>query len=190
MALHTGYYLKSFFQEGNSILIVRAKFATFNSKIENRKSKIMMNIFDQVNEDIRAAMLARDKERLEAVRNIKKVLLEAKTAKSGAEALPDEEAIKAIAKFFLNGTATTEIYTGQKRQDLADFELAQVKIYEAYLPKQLGDTELTAAIQSIISSCGATSMKEMGKVMGIATKELAGKVDGKLISEKVKSLLG
>ena len=149
-----------------------------------------MNIFDQVNEDIRAAMLARDKERLEAVRNIKKVLLEAKTAKSGAEDLPDEEAIKAIAKLAKQGKDSAEIYTGQKRQDLADFELAQVKIYEAYLPKQLGDTELTAAIQSIISSCGATSMKEMGKVMGIATKELAGKVDGKLISEKVKSLLG
>jgi uncharacterized protein YqeY len=149
-----------------------------------------MNIFDQINEDIRAAMLARDKEKLEAVRNIKKVLLEAKTAKSGLEELPDEEALKAISKLAKQGKDSAEIYMSQKRQDLADFELAQVRVYESYLPKQMSESELTAAIQAIIASCGATSMKEMGRVMGIATKELAGKVDGKLISEKVKSLLG
>ena len=134
-------------------------------------------------------MLARDKERLEAVRNIKKVLLEAKTAKSGTEELPDEEALKAISKLSKQGRDSAEIYAGQKRQDLADFELAQVKVYDSYLPKQMSDGELTAAIQAIITASGATSMKEMGKVMGIATKELAGKVDGKLISEKVRSLL-
>ncbi|MEI6275444.1 MAG: GatB/YqeY domain-containing protein [Prolixibacteraceae bacterium] len=149
-----------------------------------------MNIFDQINEDIRAAMLARDKERLEAVRNIKKVLLEAKTAKSGGEDLPDDEALKAISKLAKQGKDSAEIYTGQNRPDLAAFEMAQVKIYEAYLPKQMGDDELTVAVQAIIDACGATSMKEMGKVMGIASKELAGKVDGKLISEKVKNLLG
>ena len=149
-----------------------------------------MNIFDQINEDIRAAMLARDKERLEAVRNIKKVLLEAKTAKSGAEDLPDEDAVKAISKLAKQGKDSADIYSGQNRQDLADFEMAQVKIYETYLPKQMTDAELTTAVQAIITACGATSMKEMGKVMGIASKELAGKVDGKLISEKVKSLLG
>lgn len=148
-----------------------------------------MTIFDQINEDIRAAMLARDKEKLEAVRNIKKVLLEAKTAKSGNEELPDEEAIKAISKLAKQGRDSAEIYTQQKRADLADFEMAQVRVYDAYLPKQMSDEELTAAIGSIITACGATSMKEMGKVMGIATKELAGKVDGKLISEKVKTLL-
>ena len=148
-----------------------------------------MALFDQINEDIRAAMLARDKERLEAVRNIKKVLLEAKTAKSGAEDLPDEEAIKAIAKLAKQGRDSAEIYEQQKRPDLAAFEMAQVKIYDSYLPKQLSDEELTAAIRSIIAASGATSMKEMGKVMGVATKELAGKVDGKLISEKVRSLL-
>lgn len=148
-----------------------------------------MTIFDQINEDIRAAMLARDKERLEAVRNIKKVLLEAKTAKSGADDLPDEDAIKAISKLAKQGRDSAEIYLQQKRADLADFEMAQVKVYDSYLPKQMNDEELTAAVQSIIAACGATSMKEMGKVMGVATKELAGKVDGKLISEKVKSLL-
>ncbi len=142
-----------------------------------------------INEDIRTAMLARDKERLEAVRNIKKVLLEAKTAKSGAEDLPDDEAIKAIAKLAKQGRDSAEIYSQQNRADLAAFEMAQVKIYDSYLPKQLSDEELTAAIRTIIAACGATSMKEMGKVMGIAVKELAGKVDGKLISDKVRSLL-
>lgn len=149
-----------------------------------------MSIFDQVNEDIRAAMLARDKERLEAVRNMKKVLLEAKTAKSGLEDLPDEEAIKAISKLAKQGRDSAEIYRQQNRADLEAFELAQVKVYDSYLPKQMSDEELTAAVKSIIEACGATSMKEMGKVMGIAAKELAGKVDGKLISEKVKALLG
>jgi uncharacterized protein len=148
-----------------------------------------MSIFDQINEDIRAAMLARDKEKLEAVRNIKKVLLEAKTAKSGNEELPDEEAIKAISKLAKQGRDSAEIYKQQNRSDLADYELAQVKVYDSYLPKRMNDNELTTAIRSIIALCGATSMKEMGKVMGIATKELAGKVDGKLISEKVKALL-
>ena len=148
-----------------------------------------MAIFDQINEDIRAAMLARDKERLEAVRNIKKVLLEAKTAKSGAEELSDAEAIKAISKLAKQGRDSAEIYAGQNRADLAAFEMAQVNIYDSYLPKQMSEEELVAAIQAIIASCGATSMKEMGKVMGVATKELAGKVDGKLVSEWVKKLL-
>jgi len=148
-----------------------------------------MTIFDQINDDIRAAMLARDKERLEAVRNIKKVLLEAKTARIGAEDLPDEEALRAIAKLAKQGRDSAVIYDQQNRPDLAAFEMAQVKIYDAYLPEQMSPGELKASILAIIASCGATSMKEMGKVMGIATKELAGKVDGKLISETVKSLL-
>ena len=149
-----------------------------------------MAIFDQVNDDIRASMLARDKERLEAVRNIKKVLLEAKTAKIGSDDLPDDEAIRAISRLAKQGRDSAEIYQQQNRPDLAAFEMAQVKIYETYLPKQMTDEELTNAVSSIIATCGATSMKEMGKVMGIASKELAGKVDGKLISEKVKTLLG
>ena len=149
-----------------------------------------MAIFDQVNDDIRASMLARDKERLEAVRNIKKVLLEAKTAKIGSDDLPDDEAIRAISKLAKQGRDSAEIYQQQNRPDLEAFEMAQVKIYETYLPKQMSDEELTNAVSSIIAGCGATSMKEMGKVMGIASKELAVKVDGKLISEKVKTLLG
>ena len=148
-----------------------------------------MNLFDQISEDIRLAMLARDKERLEALRNIKKVLLEAKTAKSGGEELSDDAAIKAIAKLAKQGRDSAETYKQQNRLDLYDPEMAQVKILEGYLPKQMGDEELTAAITAIIAQTGATSIKEMGKVMGIASKELAGKVDGRLISEKVKSLL-
>jgi uncharacterized protein YqeY len=149
-----------------------------------------MAIFDQVNDDIRASMLARDKDRLDAVRNIKKVLLEAKTAKNGSDDLPDEEAIRVISKLAKQGRDSAEIYKQQNRPDLEAFELAQVRIYDTYLPKQMSDEELTNAVGSIIAACGATSMKEMGKVMGIASKELAGKVDGKLISEKVKNLLG
>jgi len=148
-----------------------------------------MNLFDQISEDIRLAMLARDKGRLEALRNIKKVLLEAKTAKSGAEELSDEAAIKAIAKLAKQGRDSAEIYKQQNRIDLYDPEMAQVKILESYLPEQMGDEELTAAITAFIAQAGATSIKEMGKVMGIASKELAGKVDGRLISDKVKSLL-
>jgi uncharacterized protein YqeY len=163
----------------------------FNLKIVNLQylKYINMNLFDQISEDIRLAMLARDKERLEALRNVKKVLLEAKTAKSGGEELSDEAAIKAIAKLAKQGRDSAEIYKQQNRIDLYDPEMAQVKILESYLPKQMEDEELTAAIKSIIEKTGATSIKEMGKVIGVASKELAGKADGRLISEKVKSLL-
>ena len=163
----------------------------FNLKIVNLQylKYINMNLFDQISEDIRLAMLARDKERLEALRNVKKVLLEAKTAKSGGEELSDDAAIKAIAKLAKQGRDSAEIYKQQNRIDLYDPEMAQVKILESYLPKQMEDEELTAVIKSIIEKTGATSIKEMGKVIGMASKELAGKADGRLISEKVKSLL-
>jgi hypothetical protein len=148
-----------------------------------------MNLFDKVSDDIRLAMLARDKERLEALRNVKKVLLEAKTAKNGSEELSDEAALKAIAKLVKQGRDSAEIYKQQNRLDLYEPEMAQVKILEEYLPKQMDDEELTAIIKAIIEKTGATSIKEMGKVIGLASKELAGKAEGRLISEKVKSLL-
>lgn len=148
-----------------------------------------MSIFDQISNDIKSAMLAKDKERLEALRNIKKVLLEAKTAKSGSEELSDDAAIKAIMKLAKQGRDSAEIYGQQNRQDLYDQEMAQVKVFDEYLPKQMSDEELTAAIKAIIEKTGATSLKEIGKVMGVASKELAGKVEGKMISDKVKSLL-
>jgi len=148
-----------------------------------------MNLFDQINEDIKAAMLARDKEKLEVPRNIKKVFIEAKTAKAGNEELPDDVALKAIAKLAKQGRDSAEIYKQQNRMDLAEPEMAQVTILESYLPKQMSDEELTSAIAQIIQNAGAASMKDMGKVMGMASKELSGKADGKLISEKVKELL-
>jgi len=148
-----------------------------------------MNLFDQISDDIRLAMLARDKERLEALRNVKKVLIEAKTAKSGGEELSDEVAIKAIAKLVKQGRDSAEIYKEQNRMDLYEPEMVQVKILEEYLPKQMDDAELTVIIKAIIEKTGATSIKEMGKVIGLASKELAGKADGRLISDKVKSLL-
>ena len=148
-----------------------------------------MNLFDQISDDIRLAMLARDKERLEALRNVKKVLIEAKTAKAGGEELSDEAAIKAIVKLVKQGRDSAEIYKEQNRMDLYEPEMVQVKILEEYLPKQMDDAELTVIIKAIIEKTGATSIKEMGKVIGLASKELAGKADGRLISDKVKSLL-
>lgn len=148
-----------------------------------------MNLFDKVSGDIKTAMLARDKVRLEALRGIKKEFLEAKTAKGGDGELSDDAALKILAKMVKQRKESASIYKEQNREDLAGEELAQAAIIEEYLPKQLTDEELTAALKEIIARVGATSAKEMGKVMGTATKELAGKAEGKAISAKVRELL-
>lgn len=148
-----------------------------------------MNLFDKVSGDIKTAMLARDKVRLEALRGIKKEFLEAKTAKGGDGELSDDAALKILAKMVKQRKESASIYTEQNRKDLAGEELAQAAIIEEYLPKQLSEEELTAALKEIIARVGATSAKEMGKVMGTATKELAGKAEGKAISSKVRELL-
>lgn len=148
-----------------------------------------MNLFDKVSGDIKTAMLARDKVRLEALRGIKKEFLEAKTAKGGDGELSDDAALKILAKMVKQRKESASIYTEQNREDLAGEELAQAAIIEEYLPKQLSEEELTAALKEIIARVGATSAKEMGKVMGTATKELAGKAEGKAISVKVRELL-
>ena len=148
-----------------------------------------MNLFDKVSGDIKTAMLARDKVRLEALRGIKKEFLEAKTAKGGDGELSDDAALKILAKMGKQRKESASIYTEQNREDLAGEELAQAAIIEEYLPKQLSEEELTAALKEIIARVGATSAKEMGKVMGTATKELAGKAEGKAISAKVRELL-
>lgn len=148
-----------------------------------------MNLFDKVSGDIKTAMLARDKVRLEALRGIKKEFLEAKTAKGGDGELSDDDALKILAKMVKQRKESASIYTEQNREDLAGEELAQAAIIEEYLPKQLSEEELTAALKKIIARVGATSAKEMGKVMGTATKELAGKAEGKAISAKVRELL-
>lgn len=148
-----------------------------------------MDLFDKISEDIKKAMLARDHVRLESLRGIKKEFLEAKTAKGSDGTLPDEKAIQILTKMVKQRKESAEIYTQQNRPELADTELAQAAVIEEYLPKQLSDDELTAALREIIASVGATSPKEMGKVMGVASKQLAGKAEGKAISAKVKELL-
>ena len=148
-----------------------------------------MNLFDKVSGDIKTAMLARDKVRLEALRGIKKEFLEAKTAKGGDGELSDDAALKILAKMVKQRKESASIYTEQNREDLAGEELAQAAIIEEYLPKQLSEEELTAALKEIIARVGATSAKEIGKVMGTATKELAGQAEGKAISAKVRELL-
>ena len=122
-------------------------------------------------------------------RNIKKVFLEAKTAPGANDTLEDDAALKIIAKLAKQGKETAVTYTQAGRQDLADAELAQVAVLESYLPKQLTEEEITAIVKTIIAETGASSMKEMGKVMGIANKQMAGKADGRVISGIVKALL-
>ena len=148
-----------------------------------------MSWFDTINEDIKKAMLARDHARLLALRGVKKEFLEAKTAEGAGGELTDATATKIIAKMVKQRKESAAIYTGQNRDDLAQSELAEVAVLEEYLPKQLTDEELTAAVKAIIEQVGATSMKEMGKVMGVASKQLAGKAEGGVISAKVKQLL-
>lgn len=148
-----------------------------------------MALFEQVSKDIVAAMKAKDKMALEALRNIKKYFIEAKTAPGANDELTDEAALKILSKLAKQGKDAAALYVSQNRQDLADEELAQVEVIERYLPKPMTAEELEAALKTIIADCGATSAKDMGKVMGIATKQLAGKADGKAISTMVKQLL-
>ena len=149
-----------------------------------------MDLFERVSEDIKNAMKAKDKIALETLRNVKKFFLEAKTAPGANDTLTDDAALKIIQKLVKQGKDSAEIYIGQGRQDLADGELAQVKVMEAYLPKQMSPEELETALKEIISEVGATSGKDMGKVMGVASKKLAGLAEGRAISAKVKELLG
>ena len=146
-------------------------------------------LFDQVSKDIMAAMNARDKVALDALRNIKKVFIEAKSAPGANDQLADDQALKIIQKLAKQGRDSAALFTQNGRQDLADGEMAQVEVIERYLPKQLSTEEIEAAVKQIIAQTGATSIKEMGKVMGTANKQLAGKADGKTISEIVKKLL-
>lgn len=148
-----------------------------------------MNLFDKVSEDIKDAMRAKDKIKLEALRGIKKEFLEAKTAKGANDELPDEVATLILQKMVKQRKDSAEIYKNQGREDLAGDELAQIAVIEAYLPKQLSQEELDARITEIIAQVGASSPADMGKVMGVATKALAGIAAGKAISETVKKLL-
>lgn len=146
-------------------------------------------LFDQISNDIKEAMKARDKVRLEALRNIKKVFIEAKTAPGANDTLEDAQALKILQKLAKQGHDSADLYTSQNRPDLAEEEMAQVNVIESYLPKQMSEEEIEAVVKEIIAQTGVQSMKEMGKVMGVASKQLAGKADGKKISEIVKKLL-
>ena len=148
-----------------------------------------MSLFDTLSNDIKSAMLAKDKVRLEALRGIKKEFIEAKTAKGSDGELHDDAALKILAKMVKQRKESAEIYAGQNREDLAQNELAEAAIIEEYLPKQLSDAELEAELRQIIAEVGASSPQEMGKVMGVASKRLAGRAEGRAISAKVKELL-
>lgn len=148
-----------------------------------------MALFEKVNEDIKTAMKERDKVALETLRNIKKVFLEAMTAPGANDTLEDADALKMIQKLAKQGKESAQTYIDAGRQDLADAELAQVSVIERYLPEQLSEAEIEKIVKTIIAQTGAASMKDMGKVMGMANKQLAGKADGKTISGIVKKLL-
>ena len=148
-----------------------------------------MSLFDQVSEDIKKAMLAKDKVALDALRGIKKEFLEAKTAKGGDGELHDDKALQILQKMVKQRKESAQMYIDANRPELAEDELAQCKIIERYLPAMLSEEELTAALKEIIAKVGATSPQDMGKVMGVATKQLAGKAEGKAINLKVRELL-
>ena len=146
-----------------------------------------MSLEQQISKGIMEAMKAM---RLQTLRNIKKYIIEAKTAGTEIAELPDADVVKIIAKLAKQGSDSAEIYRQQNRADLAEEELAQVAVMQEFLPRQLSPEELTEAVRAVIAEVGATSVKEMGKVMGVASKRLAGQADGKDISAKVRELLG
>lgn len=148
-----------------------------------------MNLFDQVSEDIKKAMLAREKVRLEALRGAKKEFLEAKTAKGANGELPDDKAIQIIVKMVKQRKESAKIYSDNNRPELAENELAEAAVLEEYLPKQLTPEELEAEVRAIVAEIGAAGPRDMGKVMGVASKRFAGRAEGRAVSETVKSVL-
>jgi uncharacterized protein YqeY len=147
-----------------------------------------MSLEIRINDDIKAAMLAREKDKLEALRAVKSAVLMAKTEKAGG-ILDEETEMKMLQKMVKQRKEAAEIYVSQNRQDMADAELFQASVIEAYLPTQLSAAEIEEVLKSIIAETGATSAKEMGKVMGLATQRLSGKADGKLVAQLVKQML-
>ncbi|MDR1406527.1 MAG: GatB/YqeY domain-containing protein [Tannerella sp.] len=148
-----------------------------------------MSLFEQVSNDIKVAMLAKDKVKLSALRNVKKVFLEAKTAPGANDTLTDDEAVRIIRKLVKQGRDAALIYQQQNRPDLADEELGQVEALEAYLPQQMTPEALEDELIKIIAQTAAAGPQDMGRVMGVATKAFAGRADGRAISEAVKRLL-
>ena len=147
-----------------------------------------MTLEERINADLKAAMKAKDAISLRGIRAIKAAILLAKTDGSGKE-LNEESEIKLLQKLIKQRKDSLEIYEKQNREDLAQTEKEEIGVIEKYLPEKLSPEELTLALQNIIQAVGATSIKDLGKVMGAATKELAGKADGKTISTLLKNLL-
>jgi len=149
-----------------------------------------MTLTEKINADVKAAMLARDKRKLEALRAIKAALLLAKTGKDTSSGeIPENVELKLLQKLVKQRKESAEVYKSQNRAELADEELFQAGIIEGYLPEQMSNDEIKAIIERIVSETGASGMKEMGKVMGMASKQLAGKADNKTISAIAKELL-
>ncbi|HAE66175.1 MULTISPECIES: GatB/YqeY domain-containing protein [Sphingobacterium] len=148
-----------------------------------------MSLEIQINQDIKAAMIAKDTAKLRGLRAIKAAILLAKTEKGHAEDLSQEAEIKVLQKLVKQRRESAEIYKTQNREDLYEIEVEEEKVIEAYLPKQLSKEEVETIVKAIIVETGASSIKDMGKVMGATNQKLAGQADGKTISEVVKSLL-
>jgi uncharacterized protein YqeY len=148
-----------------------------------------MSLTDKINQDIKQAMLAKQEAKLRGLRAIKSALLLAKTEKGASEEINEETEIKVLQKLVKQRKESADIYEAQNRPDLYQIEKEEMEVIEAYLPKQMDKAEIEIFIKDVISRVGATSVKDMGKVMGTANKELAGKADGKTISEVVKQLL-
>ena len=148
-----------------------------------------MELFDRISEDIKSAMKAKDRVALDSLRNVKKLFLEAKTAPGANDTLSDADALKLIQKLVKQGRDAADIYRQQGRADLAEAELAQVRVMETYLPRPLTPEELDEQLQRIISEVGAAGPSDMGRVMSAATAALAGRADGRTISTRVRQLL-
>ncbi|MDD5184205.1 MAG: GatB/YqeY domain-containing protein [Paludibacter sp.] len=149
----------------------------------------MEDLYERVSGDIKTAMLARDKVALEAMSGIKKEFIEARTVKGGDRTMSDDVAVKILQKMIKQRKESAQIYVEQNRPELAENELSEVAVIERYLPAQMSDAELEAAVAAVIAQLGASGPQDMGKVMGVASKQLAGKTEGRLISDKVKALL-
>jgi uncharacterized protein YqeY len=148
-----------------------------------------MNLFDTVNADIKKAMLAKEKEKLEALRSVKAAFLMAKTEKGASDELSDDAALKIIQKLVKQRKDSAELYKANNREELYAKELAEAVVIEQYLPAQMSEEEITIAIKEIVQQVGASGPQDMGKVMGMASKKLSGKAEGRLIAQKVKEIL-
>ncbi len=149
-----------------------------------------MSLELKINDEIKAAMIARNSERLEALRAVKAALLLEKTKEGATGDITEEAELKILQKLVKQRRESADIYGQAGRQDLASKELFEASVIETFLPQQLGEAEVTEIIRKIVAETGASSIKDMGRVMGAATKELAGKADNKMISGIIKTLLG